>query len=89
MIVDDWEEVCRENTNIEIAHKQYGLKKEHTFSLSQIILSNYFKKLDPIQFLEQGFALFNPMGMALFDLALAKYYYEYALEKNVGLRLDE
>ena len=29
LIVDDWEEVCRENTNIERVNKEHGIKKDN------------------------------------------------------------
>jgi ornithine cyclodeaminase len=31
--------------------------------------------------------MFNPMGMAVFDIALGKYYVDEALKKNVGKNL--
>ena len=37
IIVDDWQEVCRENTEIEMLHKQRGLIKEDTLTLSEVL----------------------------------------------------
>lgn len=79
IIVDNWDEICRENTDIEIMHKEKGLKKEDTKSILDIVklncLSDYPK--------EQSI-FFNPMGMAVFDIAIAKYFYLKALEFKIG-----
>lgn len=70
IVVDNWEEVCRENTDIEMMHLRKGLQKEHTKSIIDIVntncLAGYNCKL-PI--------MFNPMGMAVFDIAIGAYYY--------------
>lgn len=80
IIIDDWEEVCRENTDIEIFHKEHGLKKEKVKSISEVIEDdNFFKTGNSI--------MFNPMGMAIFDLAIGKYYFDKAEQKNVGMIL--
>ena len=31
--------------------------------------------------------MFNPMGMAIFDMAIGKYYLNYAKQNNIGLEL--
>lgn len=83
IIVDNWEEVCREDTDIETFHKVKGLEKSDTKSIVDIVVNNCLKsyeKNDPI--------MFNPMGMAIFDIAIAKYYFDLAKEKNIGLILD-
>ncbi|WP_151737530.1 2,3-diaminopropionate biosynthesis protein SbnB [Paenibacillus tengchongensis] len=84
IIVDDWEEVCRENTDIELMHLQRGLQKSDTKSITEIVCEDQMKSFPadkPI--------LFNPMGMAIFDVATSKYYYLKALENGVGTELAE
>lgn len=87
ILVDDWDEVCRENTDIENTHLKCRLQAEQTHSLKTLLADSYFKKINAARFLEKEFALFNPMGMGLFDLAMAKFYYEKAKESREGVAL--
>ncbi|RPI76829.1 MAG: 2,3-diaminopropionate biosynthesis protein SbnB [Desulfobacteraceae bacterium] len=82
VIVDDWDEVCREKTDIEMFHEEKGLQKEHTKSIADVVvhgcLNDYPRHL-PI--------MFNPMGMGLFDIAIAHHYYNEAKRRNIGINL--
>lgn len=82
IIVDHWEEVCRENTDIELMHKNKGLRKEDTKSMVDVVcnqcLNNYA--------IEETI-MFNPMGMSSFDVAIGAFFMEQAIEKNIGLQL--
>ena len=83
IIVDDWEEVCREKTDIELASLQRGLKEEDTDTIIDVVCNDLFKKYDtekPI--------IFNPMGMAVFDIAIGEYYRKKAIELNKGLVIE-
>ncbi|MFJ7185382.1 2,3-diaminopropionate biosynthesis protein SbnB [Lysinibacillus xylanilyticus] len=83
IIVDDWEEVCRENTDIEMLHKKKNLQKKDTHSIIDVVCNNLFEKLslkEPI--------FFNPMGMAVFDIAMATFFYRKALSKKIGTTLE-
>ena len=79
IIVDDWNEVCRENTDIELMSKEHGLKKEMVFDLS-----NFQPQLLD---LKNKVIMFNPMGMAIFDIAISQYYYKQSVELGVGTEL--
>lgn len=81
IIVDDWDEVCRENTDVEQMHKIFGLSKEKTHNLIDVLFKDFFTHIenDPI--------MFNPMGMGIFDLAIANYFYKKGLENNLGVIL--
>ncbi|HEX2927164.1 MAG TPA: 2,3-diaminopropionate biosynthesis protein SbnB [Ruminiclostridium sp.] len=82
IIVDDWEEVCREGTDIEMMHIEKGLSKEDTRSMADFILRNGMKSCrsnEPV--------MFNPMGMAVFDISTGCYYMRKALELGVGTKL--
>ena len=71
IFVDDWEEVCREKTDIEMMHINHGLQEGDTQSIVDLIYNKGFEKYNkdvPI--------MFNPMGMAVFDIATGKYYYD-------------
>lgn len=82
IIVDDWEEVCRENTDIENMHKNQGLNEEDTIPLGKALLEDHIEKLP-----EDAVVMFNPMGMAIFDIAVATYYHQRAQAEGVGARL--
>jgi N-[(2S)-2-amino-2-carboxyethyl]-L-glutamate dehydrogenase len=71
MIVDDWEEVCRERTDIEMMHLEKGLKKGGTTSIVDVVACNGLGN-----YVAEQSIMFNPMGMAVFDIALGSFYYE-------------
>ncbi len=83
IIVDNWEEICRERTDIEMMHKERGLRKEDTHSLIDVVVNNCLK-----DFQEDVPIMFNPMGMAVFDIALGSYYLEEASIKGIGQQLE-
>jgi ornithine cyclodeaminase len=70
IIVDSWDEVCRENTDIEMMHLHKGLSKSETNTLVDVTVDNVLEN-HPVE--EPIF--FNPMGMAIFDIAIGSYYY--------------
>lgn len=82
MIVDKWEEICRENTDIEVMHKEFGLKKEDTFSIIDLVLEDCLKKL-----VNKTSIMFNPMGMSIFDIAVAKVFYDQSKKQGIGFDL--
>lgn len=84
VIIDDWDEVCRENTDIENTHIKYGLQKSQTQPLSTFFGNQYLSKTD----LGSNFLSFHPMGMAIFDMAIAHRFYTLAKEKKLGLDLS-
>lgn len=77
IIVDSWEEVCRENTDIENYHLNKGLDKSHVFSLDDVIVNQRLDEIStPI--------MFNPMGMGVFDISIAHYYYKKSIKNKIG-----
>lgn len=84
IVVDEWEEVCRQNTDIEVMHKTNGLEKQDTYSLTDVVCAGAFKNLKP-----QDVVMFNPMGMAVFDIAIGGYYYSEAVDQKVGTLLQD
>lgn len=81
IVVDDWEEACRESTDIERFHQQKGLVKEGTQSIIDIVCNDglsVYEKDQPV--------MFNPMGMAVFDIAMATYFLSSLGE--VAIELD-
>ena len=83
IIVDDWDEVCREKTDIEMLSLEKGLKEQDTKSIVDVICNNCFE-----DFSIDSVIMFNPMGMATFDIAIGVYYINKALEIGVGHNLD-
>lgn len=80
--VDNWEEICREKTDIENLHMEKGLQKQDTKSIVEIINDNDFENISAEYPL-----FFNPMGMAVFDIALGAYYIKQAKKTNSGTTL--
>lgn len=82
IVVDDWEEVCRENTDIENMHKICGLSKEDTVDMYDILFESKINDIYPNPI------MFNPMGLAAFDIAISSLYYKKLIEMNYGVKLD-
>lgn len=83
IIVDNWNEVCRENTDIEMFHNEKGLQEKDTLSIADTISSDFSKKIHP-----RNAIMFNPMGMAVFDIAMGVHYFKKAQERKVGQFLE-
>lgn len=84
MLVDDWDEICRENTDIENMHNNQSLEKGDTISITQLFAENSFENIS-----DDSVVMFNPMGMGVFDIAVAGHYYNLAKEKSVGISLPD
>ncbi len=84
MIVDDWDEICRENTDIEMFYKTQGLQEADVVEIHELLDDDYFASLDKDQAV-----MFNPMGMAIFDIAMADNYLKLALNRQVGVLLED
>ncbi|HNW91915.1 MAG TPA: 2,3-diaminopropionate biosynthesis protein SbnB [bacterium] len=83
IFVDDWEEVCREKTDIEVMHQERGLQEKDTKTIAQLVCHNAIAEYPadmPI--------MFNPMGMAVFDIATGRYYFDAAQKAGVGTTLE-
>jgi ornithine cyclodeaminase len=82
IVVDDWDEVCRENTDIEVMQAETGLAREQTTDLFAVCARDALAGLRPTDSV-----MFNPMGMAVFDVAVATLYYRAALVQGTALAL--
>jgi 2,3-diaminopropionate biosynthesis protein SbnB len=82
VIVDDWSEVCRENTDIEKAHVQFGLNQDEVISITELI-----NESNSINFHESS-VMFNPMGMSIYDIAIGSYFYNLSNKRKIGLDLN-
>jgi ornithine cyclodeaminase len=83
IIVYDWVEVCREKTDIEMMHRERGLKEEDTKSIVDVVCSNCLASYPKAETI-----MFNPMGMAVFDIATGRYYLDLARQMGIGLELE-
>ncbi|WNS46001.1 2,3-diaminopropionate biosynthesis protein SbnB [Paenibacillus sp. MMS20-IR301] len=82
VIVDDWEEVCRENTDIEQLHLRQGLTRSGTSTLADVVCRGSLRGLSSAEPV-----FFCPMGMGVFDIAIAVYYVNKARETGNGTEL--
>ncbi len=82
IIVDNWEEICREKTDIEMMHLEKGLQMEQTKSIIDMVVDHCMKDYPP-----EAPIMFNPMGMAVFDMAVGAYYFKEAQKKGIGQEL--
>jgi ornithine cyclodeaminase len=82
-VVDSWEEVCRENTDIEWANKTFGLQKKDTLSISDFIQSDSDDAMN-----NKKTIMFNPMGMGIYDMAIARHFVTAAEQKKIGTILQ-
>lgn len=80
VIVDDWDEVCRENTDIELLHREAGLTRQQTRSLADLVCRDALADFPPDEPV-----LFCPMGMAIFDLAVAGCLVKEARSAGAGI----
>ncbi|UVI30656.1 2,3-diaminopropionate biosynthesis protein SbnB [Paenibacillus spongiae] len=84
VIVDDWHEVCRENTDIEQLHRRYGLTESDVRTITDVVCRGGMA-----EFAADTPVFFNPMGLGVFDIAIAAYYYLQAKQLGRGVRLEE
>ncbi len=84
VVVDDWQEACRENTDIERMHLEAGLRESDVLTLRDAVHSDALRRLDASRPI-----FFNPMGMAAFDMAIAAYYWTEARRTGIGIPLEE
>lgn len=83
IIVDDWDEVCRENTDIENMHLDHGLKKQQVYNIVELVAGIGLHQLKQPQTV-----MFNPMGMSVFDIAVAGHYFTMAEQLSAGTELE-
>jgi N-[(2S)-2-amino-2-carboxyethyl]-L-glutamate dehydrogenase len=84
IVVDEWMEVCRENTDVEQLHRMTGLQESDVLTLSDILCRDGLAAYD-----DHETVFFNPMGLAVFDIGIASYYYREAKRLGKGIGLDK
>jgi ornithine cyclodeaminase len=83
IIVDDWEEVCRENTDIERFHLEKDLNKNNAATIVDLLDAAWINSIEQTQAI-----MFNPMGMAIFDIAIAQHYLQRIEQECTARHLD-
>ena len=83
IIVDDWREVCREGTDIEQLHLLYNLQESDVRTLADVVLRDQLANVEA-----QEPIYFNPMGLGIFDIAIAGYYWREAMRLKKGVTLE-
>lgn len=85
IIVDDWNEVCREKTDIELMHLEKGLSEKDTKTIIDVVSGNCMQAYPAAMPV-----IFNPMGMAVFDIAIGCFYYRRKMaELNEKYAVEE
>jgi ornithine cyclodeaminase len=82
IVVDDWREVCRENTDIELFHRQCDLQERQVLTLVDLLDPSHLRCRPAQQPI-----MFNPMGMGIFDIAVATRFYRHAVQHGLGVQL--
>lgn len=77
IIVDNWDEVCRAGTDIEKMSKVNGLTRDSVIEMKDLERVSYSNSI----------TFFNPMGMAVFDVAIAELFKNKALSRKIGKNL--
>ncbi|WP_279630114.1 hypothetical protein [Paenibacillus protaetiae] len=83
IIVDDWQEVNREDTDIELMANAGKLCESQTRTIAQVVSGDALSGLAV-----HDTVMFAPMGMAVFDIAIASYYVKLARQKGIGIVLE-
>ncbi len=83
IIVDNWHQVCRRNTDIERFHIEKNLQKENVYTIADVIQDKVFGNVKAKCF------MFNPFGMSTYDIAIGNYYYKKIKENNYGKILED
>ena len=81
MIVDDWDDVCREGTFVHRLYAEQKLSKADTITLREVVSSRGERIASPARY------CFSPMGMGIFDLAVAQAILSRAHEVGVGVEI--
>ncbi|MFC4099428.1 2,3-diaminopropionate biosynthesis protein SbnB [Paenibacillus xanthanilyticus] len=82
VVVDDWHEVCRENTDIERLHLDHGLKQSDALTIADVVCRGKLADYGP-----EDAVFFSPMGLAAFDIGIAAYFLRKAGVRGIGIDL--
>ena len=83
IIVDNWFQVCRRNTDIERFHIEKNLQQDDVYTIADVIQDKVFGKINTKCY------MLNPFGMSTYDIAIGNYYYKKLRENNIGTELED
>jgi ornithine cyclodeaminase len=83
-VTDDIDHVCRAETSLHLTERMTGGREFIRCSLGDILLGDRPARAD-----DRGTALFSPFGLGILDLAVARLVHRWALERGMGLRVDD
>lgn len=84
VVVDSWAEVCRESTDIEKMFEAGLLQENEAILMDRFVSENHWQSLQPDDVL-----MFNPMGMAVFDIAVGVYLFQQFEASGEGVDLSD
>ena len=82
-VVDDADHVCSAQTSIHLAEQKVCNRDFIRCSLGEVLLGKARPRQDP-----DGVTVFSPFGLAVLDLAVAKFVYDLALLDGRGTVID-
>lgn len=82
-VVDDVDHVCRARTSVHLAEQMVGHRDFIKCTLADITNGTVAWPEG-----REQTTVFSPFGLGVLDLAVGKYVYELAQERNVGTKID-
>ncbi|WP_422770146.1 2,3-diaminopropionate biosynthesis protein SbnB [Plantactinospora sp. WMMC1484] len=83
-VVDDADHVCRERTSLHLAEEQVGHRDFIDAPIGQILRGTGGFRRDP-----DRTVVFSPFGLGALDIALAEFVRAAAVERGLGIRVDD
>jgi N-[(2S)-2-amino-2-carboxyethyl]-L-glutamate dehydrogenase len=83
-VVDDADHVCREGTSLYLAEQMTGNRGFIATSIGAILSAPESFHRDPGRI-----RVFSPFGLGILDLAVARFVWQAAKQRNLGLELHD
>ncbi len=81
-VVDDYEHVCKERTSIHLTHIKRGKDDFVAGNIAEVIKGSIPPR-------EAGKpTIYSPFGLGILDITLADYVYKQALDKGMGIKIE-
>jgi len=83
-VVDDADHVCRERTSLHLTEEQVGHRNFIDAPIGQILRGTGRFRRNP-----NRTVIFSPFGLGALDIALAEFVRAAAVERGLGIRVDD